>query len=193
MTDALMAKWNERYRRASPESPEPAAVLTDGSHLLPAAGRALDLACGEGGSALFLARRGIDVTARDISAVAVDRLRARAHVEGLRLTAEVTDIERLPWPPDHYDVIVVSRYLQRALAPAIMASLNPGGLLFYQTFTANKQPGIGPTNPNYLLGDNELLDLFRGLKVRFYREDARCGNAAFGRRNEAYFVGQKPC
>ncbi len=192
MTDALPAKWNEPYRKRSVASLHPAVVLSDSAHLLPASGRALDLACGGGGNALFLARRGLEVTARDIASVAVDRLREQAQIEGLRLRAEVCDVEKLPWPPERYDVIVVSRYLHRALAPAIMAALNPGGLLFYQTFTADKPPGIGPTHPDYLLADNELLYLFRGLKVRFYREDARCGDSSSGRRNEAYFVGQKP-
>lgn len=187
----MIVRWDDHGRADSPGAPLPRAVLADNSHLLPASGLALELACGRGGNALLLARRGLTVTARDVSPIAVERLQQRADAEGLSLTAEVADIERLPWPRQQYDVIVVSRYLQRALAGPILASLKPGGLLFYQTFTATKPAGIGPSNPDYLLGENELLHLFRGLKLRFYREDGRCGDPAAGRRNEAYYVGQK--
>lgn len=191
MSPAAAGRWNDRYRAVPPRAAGPAEVVADNAHLLPATGSALELACGNGGNALFLARRGLRVTARDISSVALDNLRRQALVEGLSLTVEVANIEQLPWPGERYDVVVVSRYLHRPLAPHLIASLNPGGLLFYQTFTAAKPARVGPSNPDYLLRDNELLDLFHALKLRFYREDAHCGNPADGRRNEAYFVGQK--
>lgn len=183
--------WNERYRAKTSEPPVPAAVLAENAHLLPRPGTALDLACGRGGNALFLARRGFVVTARDQSAVAVDALQHAAAGEALSLLAEIADVERLPWPPACFDVIVVSRYLYRALAPVIIARLAEGGLLFYQTYTTGKPEGVGPRNPAYLLGPNELLRLFGDLEVRYYREDSSCGDLAAGRRNEAYFVGQK--
>lgn len=183
--------WNERYRAKANEPPVPATVLVENSHLLPHDGTALDLACGRGGNALFLARRGFVVTARDQSAVAVDALQQAAASEDLSLVAEVADLEHLPWPPGRFDVIVVSRYLCRALAPVIGNRLADGGLLFYQTYTTEKPEGVGPSNPDYLLGPNELLRLFGDLEVRYYREDSSCGDLSSGRRNEAYFVGQK--
>lgn len=193
MTAEPAIKWNSHYLgTARAEDPLPCEVLSANARLLPDCGTALDLACGVGGNALFLARRGFAVTARDISSVAVRYLADLAGAEGLEIAAEVCDIEQLPWKPEQYDLIVVSRYLNRALAPSIIAGLNAGGLLFYQTYTAAKSTMTGPRNPDYLLGDNELLDLFRDLRVRFYREDARCGDLSASCRDEAYFVGQKP-
>ena len=183
--------WNERYRAMTGEPPAPAAVLAENAHLLPRQGAALELACGRGGNALLLARLGFVVTARDQSDVAIENLQRAAASEDLSLVAEVADVEHLPWPPGYFDVIVVSRYLYRAMAPVIIARLAEGGLLFYQTYTADKPQGTGPKNPEYLLAPNELLRLFGDLEVRYYREDSSCGDLSSGRRNEAYFVGQK--
>jgi SAM-dependent methyltransferase len=166
-------------------------VLVEHSHLLPREGTALDLACGRGGNALFLARRGFVVTARDQSAAAVEELQRAAESEALPLVTAVADVESLPWPPGCFDVIVVSRFLCRRLAPVISDHLSEGGLLFYQTYTTGKPEFVGPKNPEYLLLPNELLLLFGDLELRYYREDSTCGDLALGRRSEAYFVGQK--
>ena len=96
-----------------------------------------------------------------------------------------------PPPPDRYDVIVVSRFLERGLFPALSAALRQGGLLFYQTFVFDKDPTIGPGNPDYLLHTNELLALARGLTVRAYREEGMVGDLTQGMRNEAMLVAQK--
>jgi SAM-dependent methyltransferase len=166
-------------------------VLTANAHLLPAAGTALDLACGLGGNALFLARRGLQVTAWDFSEVAIERLHQQARSLGLALTAELRDVEREELPEAAFDVIVVSRFLTRRLADAIVAALRPGGLLYYQTYTRAKLTESGPNNLDYLLEDNELLRLFAALRLRYYREDDRCGDLAQGLRDEAYYVGCK--
>jgi hypothetical protein len=90
-----------------------------------------------------------------------------------------------------FDVIVISRFLDRALCNAIMAGLKTGGLLFYQTFTRNKLDQAGPSNPDFLLANNELLRLFAPLMLVYYQEYARIGDLHCGDRNEAYFIGQK--
>ena len=73
----------------------------------------------------------------------------------------------------------------------MIESLKPGGLLFYQTYLREKLNPAGPRNPEYLLGDNELLSLFGALRVLFYREEGRVGDLTVGDRNEASFIGQK--
>lgn len=188
MSDELKAKWDARYRESG-ERGEPARVLTDYAHLLPASGSALDLACGLGANALFMARHGLRVTAWDLSPVAIERLAADAR--DLPLTAEVRDLAAVPPPPDTFDVVVVSHYLERALAPAIAASLRPGGLLFYQTFSRLKVTPHGPSNPEFRLADNELLRLFPGLHVRAYREEGRLGDIGQGLRDEALLVAER--
>jgi 2-polyprenyl-3-methyl-5-hydroxy-6-metoxy-1,4-benzoquinol methylase len=191
LNEALRNHWDERYRARPARPPEACRVLAENAHLLPPGGEALDVACGTGGNALFLARTGLTVWAWDIAPNAVATVQNAARAEALPIHAEVRDIDTMVWSADRFDVIVVSRYLDRALAPRLFQSLRPGGLLFYQTFTAAKLSADGPQNPAFLLDDNELLSLFGSLRLRYYREDSRCGNLESGLRNEAYFVGQQ--
>lgn len=180
-------KWDKRYQDSTAE-PRVASVLADNLHLLPKSGSALDLACGLGGNALLLARQGLSVEAWDISPVAIEKLNARA--KGLPIKAQVRDVSNETLPTEQFDVIVVSYFLDRQLAPAIVKALKPGGLLFYQTFN-QQQCGRGPGNPAYRLQDNELLRLFKDLSVRYYREDGTAGDGEQGQRDEARLVGQK--
>jgi tellurite methyltransferase len=188
---ASREKWDRIYAVATEEEPGPADVLRENAHLLPMGGDALDLACGRGGNALFLARRGFRVCAWDISPVAIGRLAGQAERSGLVMEATVRDVESAPFPRETFNVITVSRFLARPLSGAILDSLSPGGLLFYQTYVREKPNPKGPGNPDYLLGINELLDMFRGLRVLVYREEGRVGDLSAGNRDEASLVGQK--
>jgi SAM-dependent methyltransferase len=189
-------EWNRRYELAA-DAPvsipsRPAQVLLDCAHLLPMNGVALDVACGLGANALFLAARGLRVDAWDYSQQAIDRLRATAESQGLdALSAELRDVVKEPPAPESYDVVVVSRFLERKLFPALRAALRRNGLLYYQTFIKDKDPQTGPANPLYLLDTNELLTLAKGFTVRVYREEGRVGNLSEGLRNEALLVAQK--
>ncbi len=186
----VQQKWDARYRQMDRE-PKPARVLLENRHLLPSAGCALDLACGLGGNALLLAEHGLDTWAWDISTVAVVRVQEAARQRCLALHVEVRDVSvHLP-PPGSFDVIVVSRFLDRHIASALIQALNPEGLLFYQTFTRHAVDVIGPTNPAYLLDAGELLSLFGQLHVLVYRDEGRVGDVTQGLRHEALFVGQK--
>ena len=192
MNDTTRQCWDRRYSD-SMTGQQPVLVLSAHLHLLPATGTALDLACGLGANALLLARRGLATWAWDISAVAIARLEQVARQAGLALHTEVRDVVLNPPEPARFDVIVVSRFLERSLAPFLLAALRPNGLLFYQTFTRLKaNPEGGPNNPAYLLDANELLDLFSRLQTVFYRDNAAIGDIRQGLRNEAQFVGQKP-
>ncbi len=190
--EALKAKWDERYRARQPGEADPAWVLREYAHLLPAGGAALDLACGLGDNAIYLARRGLRVTAWDISPVAIGKLAEYAAREGLAIDAAVRDVEAEPPPPLRFDVIVVSHFLHRPGLPALAAALRPGGLLYYQTWTVDKRPdGPGPSDPRFLLRPNELLRAFCHLRLRAYREEGRCGDATRGVRDIAALVAQR--
>ena len=167
MLNPDQAKWDKRYQDRDAE-PRAASVLKENLHLLPKAGKALDLACGLGGNALLLAEQGLDVEAWDISPVAIDKLNQKA--AGLTIHGKVIDITAESLAADSFDVIVISYFLDRDIVPAIIHALKPGGLLFYQTFNQNLL-GRGPGNPGYRLQENELLRLFAPLVVRFYREE----------------------
>jgi len=189
--DALRDKWNQRHASTDDPGSVP-RVLEDAIHLIPAAGEALDLACGRGAGALRLAQAGMRVTAWDFSPVAIDRLRQSAAAQRLTMIAEVRDVIANPPPAEQFDVILVSFFLHRPLAPHIIAALRPGGLLFYQTFSQVAVTGAGPVNPDYRLKDNELLRMFHPLRPRLYREEARLGDLTRGCRDIAMLVAEKP-
>lgn len=162
-------KWNRHYKDTT-EPGQAVWVLNEFENLLPASGKALDLACGTGANSLFMAKRGLDVTAWDISDLAIEKLdtfASQTEQSGVRVHAETRNVELNPPEADSFDVIVVARFLYRPICPSISDALRTGGLLFYQTFT---RAGLeisqkGPTNPDYLLKDNELAELFPELTV----------------------------
>lgn len=184
-------KWNKRYLSDIGTIPEPALVLKDNSHLLPCHGDALDLACGLGGNAIFMARYGLNVSAWDFSTVAINRLNNYTKSHHLAIKPIIRDVSSQPPEPDSFDIIVVTHFLDRTITRSISEALKPNGLLFYQTYTQKKVANAGPTNPSFLLRENELLDLFKGLRVRVYREESNCGNTKKGLRDEALFIGEK--
>lgn len=179
-SEAIRHKWDARYRASHAAAGGIATVLRENRQLLSAPGRALDLACGLGGNALFLAALGFEVHAWDISPVAIDRLTVTAHQRSLTLYPQVRDCLAQPPASESFDLILVSRFLERALCPAISAALKPGGLLFYQTYTQQQEGGAAPSNPHFLLAQGELVELFSELELLVYQEG-----------NEAQFVGRK--
>jgi len=186
------AKWDARHGAAD-GVPEPARVLTDNAHLLPDQGRALDLACGLGGNAMFLAERGLETIGWDFSSVAIQRMGAAAGSRGLQIEGAARDVLERPPEPQSFDVICVSHFLERALTRDLIHALRPGGLLFYQTFTRACTQQAGPRNPAYRLADNELLHLFvPRLRLRAYREENRAGDPSLGARGLAFLVAQAP-
>ncbi|KPJ93976.1 MAG: hypothetical protein AMJ55_07145, partial [Gammaproteobacteria bacterium SG8_15] len=89
---AEQQQWDERYREQGGAGVlTPTLVLTQNAHLLPDAGTALDLACGRGANAVFLAQRGLQVSAWDYSAVAIEQLEQYAQQYSIKLLAEVRD------------------------------------------------------------------------------------------------------
>lgn len=183
-------KWDSRYQTPAKE-PLAVDVLNDHLHLLPMSGKVLDLACGVGANARLLAQHGLETHAWDLSSVAIEQLQQYAESRKLNLRAVMRDVVKQPPEKNSFDVIVVSFFLDRSLCPALIDALVPGGLIFYQTFTKTRVNETGPTNPDYLLDDNELLSLFSPLKIVFYQEQARIGNVMKGYRNQAQLIAQK--
>jgi tellurite methyltransferase len=174
--DQAREKWNDRYARMSTAFPDaPAEWLVEHRCLLDRSAdgrRALDLACGDGRNARFLAELGFQVDALDISDVVVDRLAAAALARDLTVSARVADLEHAAdLPTEHYDVIVNFNYLQRNLFDRLARALRPGGLLLFETFGRAHVDELGNDFPaEFVLGDNELLRAFPGLRVLHYRE-----------------------
>jgi SAM-dependent methyltransferase len=162
-------RWDERYRRPGllmGAAPKPWVVGLE--PVLPRAGRALEIACGEGQLALWLARRGLEVTAVDISPLALAKLRAQADTEGLagRIHVVEADLDRglPPLEPGLALVSCVDFYSPTLMAEA-RALLAPGGMLLVQVLL---QPPGGDSPHKAAAG--EALGFAAGLRVHYYRE-----------------------
>jgi tellurite methyltransferase len=183
-------EWDERYRQGRTMPDEPAALLVENLSLLPRSGKALDIAMGTGRNALHLASLGFQVTGVEVSAVAVEKCRQKAERLGLPIEALVADLEHYPLPIDEYDLILNFYYLQRSLAPQIVAALKPGGVLVFETYTIDQlQFGWGPKNPDYLLRPGELRDMFPDLETLHYHEGVIRGDR--GEKAVAQLIGRK--
>jgi SAM-dependent methyltransferase len=145
----------------SPDEPPSPWVVRFASLLAPGA-TVLDLACGAGRHARFLAARGLRVEAVDRDPGLVGALQDSAGVIG-----RVADLEALPWPyPGRtFDAVVVSRYLHRPLFGPIAGALSQGGVLIYETFMRGHERLGRPARPEFLLEPGELLGAFPGLTV----------------------------
>ena len=146
---------------------DPSGLLVDFIPSLPV-GRALDIACGEGRNAIYLAREGFDVDAIDISDAALNK--GRAAVGGLKINFIAADLEVFQIPENSYDLIINFNYLQRSIVPGIKRGLRVGGYIIFETYTLEQQQFGSPRNPEFLLKPNELLSMFKDLHITYYRE-----------------------
>lgn len=146
----------------------PSAWVARWADRVPAAGRVLDIACGNGRHARFFAARGHPVEAVDRDP---EKLATLAGVPGI--TTRCTDLEGGPWPygGQQFAGIVVVNYLHRPLFPHLMTALAPGGALIYETFAVGTEKFGRPCNPDFLLKPGELLEVVRGrLRVIAYED-----------------------
>jgi SAM-dependent methyltransferase len=153
-------------------SDAPARWLVEHADLLPRAGDAIDIACGHGRHALWLAQRGLTVRAIDRDRALIEALNLESRRRTLRVYAEVLDLERddPQLGREIGDVIVVVHYLHRPLFPHLIEALRPGGLLIYETFTRAQAARGKPTNPDFLLAPGELRTLVHPLEILTERE-----------------------
>lgn len=173
MTMTDRDRWDAKYlAQAAPTEVEPSTWLVKHASALKP-GRALDLACGFGHAAIWLAERGWDVTAIDISPPGLAAAKQLAESRQVHVNWIVADLDDAPLGDAEFDLITVFRFLDRNTLPSrITAALRPGGRLLYETFLMSETPGRTPhvRNPAFLLRLGELPQLFRGLKVLDYEE-----------------------
>jgi SAM-dependent methyltransferase len=151
---------------------DPATWLTSHRQLFPVGGDSLDLACGSGRHAIWLAEQGFQTMAIDRDVAAIEELTEEASRRGLSIRTRVVDLEsgERVLETDAFDLIVVVHYLHRPLFPSIVSALRPGGVLVYETFTRAQAARGKPTNPAFLLEPGELLTLVRPLQILTSRE-----------------------
>jgi len=175
----------------------PSRFVTQQLHRLPK-GRALDVACGSGRHALYLAGSGFDVEAIDQDAEKLLKLIAAANERHLpNLHVKQVDLERSTeerpeFPANQFDAIVVCFYLHRPLFPWLIDALKPNGVLLYETFTIdNYFRHRHPRRWEFCLAHNELLRLTSSLRVLSYDEGEHDGGSDMGSAFTAQLVAQK--
>jgi SAM-dependent methyltransferase len=165
-------RWDRRWAEGSHPEETPPAWIEEASDpvALPRSGRALDVASGTGRVARWLARRGLEVLAVDVSPVALEGLRARAAAEGLPVETRALDLEAEPPPAGPWDVITCFHYLQRDLFPALHDGLAVGGLLVVEVPTVRNLQRHPRPSRRFLVESGELRDLLDPLEIVWYRE-----------------------
>ena len=135
-------------------------------------GKALDLAAGEGRNAVFLAQHGFEVDAVDISAIGLRKTEQLATKTGVNVHSILADLDTYPIAKGQYDLITNFYFLDRNLIPKIKRGVKQGGRVIFETYLLEHRKLLvgGPKNPRYFLKPNELLHLFKGFRVLFYRE-----------------------
>jgi SAM-dependent methyltransferase len=147
------------------------------SHLVPSGANVLDVACGSGRHVRWFAQRGCRVTGVDRDGDALALLSEVA-------STVIADIENGPWPlpVQRFDAVIVTNYLWRALLPTLTDSLNPDGVLIYETFSQGNASVGKPSNPNFLLRTGELLEAAARLRIVAFEEGFLDAPARFVQR-----------
>lgn len=168
MSAAERDKWDARYHDGAYENrTHPTALL---AAWLPrvSRGRALDVACGAGRNALFLAANGFVVSAVDISSVGLERGRRIAAERGHDIEWQQADLDEDPesaLPAGPFDLIVWVRYIQPTLMPHLLARLGSGGTLLCEQHLTTHAEVAGPANTAFRVEPGELQRAATNLRV----------------------------
>jgi tellurite methyltransferase len=159
-------RWDARYRSGETGGSDPSDLVMRAAAIA-GQGDALDIACGTGRNAIWLASQGWRVAAVDGSAEAIRILLQRAAGGNATVDARVVDLERelLPFPPASFDMICNVFYLQRSLFPVIRQLLRPAGLFVAAIHMIDDSPGARPMNPDFLLQPGELESAFGDWEI----------------------------
>lgn len=182
-----LEEWNERYRAGAQSFVEPSQLVVDFSESL-APGEALDVACGPGRNALYLAKQGWRVTAVDGSPPAIEILGDRAIKRNVSIDAHLADLERGEFQiaPEAFDLILDCYYLQRELMAAIKAGVRPGGMVMVIVHLAEPDQPCTLTRAQ----PGELRGFFPDWKILHYYEGP--SKEAGHKRPVAELVARKP-
>ncbi len=184
------AHWDLKYEQGltSLTKPDPFFISAYGQFVaksFPNAGVALDLACGLGRHALWLASRNWRVTVVELSNVAIGKLSQAAHELNVKLDLFVGDAAEYKFEPTRFDLIFLFYHLDRNLFPRMVSALKPGGLLICKmSLQWDPDGGLTGVSANPLVR-NELPLLVPELHVLFQQERPVRG------RGVVEFIGRK--
>lgn len=163
MSDKDRIRWDAAYADREPVSePGLPQTFSGQADVFPLAGSALDVACGTGRVAVWLARRGLHVWGIDVSPVAITQARQSAVHHGVadRCRFDVIDLDDGLPPGPPVDVIVCHRFRDRSLYPAMVERLAPGGILAIDVLSA-----VGAEPGRFRAGPGELAAAFAELEL----------------------------
>ena len=151
-------------------SEPPSAWVKRWTHLVAPGGVVLDVACGYGRHARWFYERNHPVALVDRAQAAIDSI--ASVIPASACEAVVADIENGPWPfaGRQFAAVVVTNYLWRPLFPTLLGSLQPGGVLIYETFTQGNETVGKPSRADFLLRPGELLEVCQTLRVVAFEE-----------------------
>jgi tellurite methyltransferase len=158
-----IAGWEEMYRSGERGREDaPTILLVETVEKLPA-GTAIDVACGAGRNAVYLAERGWTVTAVDGSERAIELLEQRAAARGVRVQTRIRDLTDPGFtiPPDAFDLVLIAYYLQRDLFAKAKAAVRPGGVVIAIVHT----PEPGGEWSEKRAAPGELRTFFEGWDI----------------------------
>ena len=165
-------KWDQRYREgAYADRNYPSEFLRKRVSFVDN-GRAMDLACGVGRNAIYLAELGFQVDAIDVSSEGLEIARERARERGVSINWINEDLLN-GWsvPDGQYDLIVMFRFVSRDILVKLPKFLAPGGTLIIEEHLQWPQGNVtGPTNNRFRVKPGELIEACQELDVLFNYE-----------------------
>ena len=169
MTADEQKRWNDRYSTGEYQPRTEHSPIIDRAIEFVGSGRALVLACGTGRNAIRLAEAGFEVTAVDISSVAIEMARESAASRGLDVEWQVGDAGQVDLSTPAYELITMIRYVNRSLWPGLPGALTEDGWLLMEQHLRTDRQVIGPSG-DYRLDPGELLEAFSVLRIIEYSE-----------------------
>ncbi len=162
MSEIDRERWDERYREREVGAPSWPKTFARVEAHVPTAGRALDVACGQGNASLWLAARGLRVTAIDVSPVAISTLTERAEALGLDgVTTRVVDLDVRPDDLGRFDLIVCHLFRDPSLDEWLIDHLADGGILALAALSeVGAEPGA------FRVASGSLLSVFAAMQER---------------------------
>ena len=162
-----MENWDERYASGKYSSAEPHRLLIELCEKIPP-GKALDLACGEGRNAIFLASKGWQVMAVDNSNVGIEIARRRAVEKGVQIDFRIADLENDEFAIEEnvYDLICDFYYLQRDLFAPMKTGVKIGGIIISTIHIYGECEEAG----RFSLKEGDLREFFADFEILHYHE-----------------------
>ena len=178
-------RWNSKYEtEVYLFGEKPIPFLVDNVHLL-RKGKVLDIAMGEGRNGVYLATQGFEVLGLDISEKGLEKAHNLAKKNKVTIETKVVDLESFTLEPNSYDVILCTYYMQKDLFKQFQSALKPGGMIVVETYNVDYLK-YAQFSRKWALDTNEMLDIFKGLRVIRYQD--------YDDGKEAYssIIAQKP-